>query len=80
MCIEAHCAPPRSLDWFVIGLAMNILLLQSLTRLVAALPRRVSVLKLSKEIHHERLRERTETQRKITYTRNVANLGPTFWE
>ena len=52
-----HCAPPE-LGVVAIGVTINILLLRSVTRFVAALPRCASVLKFFSDNNHDR--DRTE--------------------
>ena len=58
-----HCAPPE-LGVVAIGVTINILLLRSVTRFVAALPRCASVLKFFSDNNHDRgpenHRDRTE--------------------
>ena len=60
-----HCAPPE-LGVVAIGVTINILLLRSVTRFVAALPRCASVLKFFSDNNHDRgTREPQRSHREI---------------
>ena len=70
----------RSLDWFVNGVAINILLLRSLTRLVAANCRAVPLLMLTLtgSVGYsipQRPQESTNPGRSVTVTRLVVTFG-----